>query len=76
MGRLENKVAIVSGGANGIGRAVCSRFVEEGARVIVADLKEDAGNELVSEIGSAASFYKLDVRNNEEWKELAKNTLK
>ena len=38
------------------GRAVCSRFVKEGARVIVADLKEDAGNELVSELGSAASF--------------------
>ena len=70
MGRLKNKVAIVSGGANGIGRAVCSRFVKEGARVIVADLKEDAGNELVSELGSAASFFKLDVRNNEEWKEL------
>ena len=57
MGRLKNKVAIVSGGANGIGRAVCSRFVKEGARVIVADLKEDAGNELVSVLGSAASFY-------------------
>ena len=40
MGRLKNKVAIVSGGANGIGRAVCSRFVKEGARVIVADLKK------------------------------------
>ena len=76
MGRLKNKVAIVSGGANGIGRAVCSRFVKEGARVIVADLKEGAGNELVSELGSAASFYKLDVRNNEEWKELTKHILK
>ena len=75
MGRLKNKVAIVSGGSNGIGRAVCSRFVKEGARVIVADLNEDAGNELVSELGSAASFYKLDVRNNEEWKELAEYIL-
>ena len=52
-----------------------ARFVKEGARVIVADLNEDAGNELVSELGSAASFYKLDVRNNVEWKELAEYIL-
>ena len=67
MGRLDNKVAVVSGGANGIGRAVCSRFVEEGAKVIIADVKEETGNEFVSEIGGAASCYKLDVRNIEEW---------
>ena len=41
----------------------------------MADLNEDAGNELVSELGSAASFYKLDVRNNVEWKELAEYIL-
>ena len=71
MGRLENKVAVVTGGANGIGKAVCKRFVEEGAKVIVADLKEDSGHALVSEIGEGASFYKLDVRNQVEWKTLA-----
>ena len=48
MGRLDNKVAVVSGGANGIGRAVCSRFVEEGGKVIIADVKEETGNEFVS----------------------------
>ena len=74
MGRLDNKVAVVSGGANGIGRAVCSRFVEEGAKVIIADVKEETGNEFVSEIGGAASFYKLDVRNKEEWAQLAAHT--
>ena len=71
MRRLENKVAVVTGGANGIGRAVCKRFVEEGAKVIVADLNEDAGRDVASEIGGDGSFYKLDARNQAEWKALA-----
>ncbi|MBH69244.1 MAG: hypothetical protein CMM58_12895 [Rhodospirillaceae bacterium] len=71
MNRLKNKVAIVTGGANGIGRAICKRFLEEGARVIVADLSEDSGNSLVSEVGENAVFYKLDVSNPTEWNELS-----
>ena len=42
MGRLEGKIAIISGGAKGIGRAFCERFVAEGARVIIADIDKDA----------------------------------
>ena len=66
MGRLDNKVAVVSGGANGIGRAVCSRFVEEGAKVIIADVKEETGNEFVSEIGGAASSinWTCEIKKN------------
>ncbi len=69
-GRLEGKLAIVTGGARGIGEAIVRRFVAEGARVIVADLREDLGNELVQELGSAASFVAADVTSEEAWERL------
>jgi len=60
---LENKVAIVTGGANGIGLAVARRFTKEGARVVIADIDEDAGSRAVEEIGAhgAARFVRCDV---------------
>lgn len=65
-GRLEGRAAIVTGGGNGIGRACCVRFAEEGADVIVADIQEEAGAEtvgLVKERGREALFVRLDARN-------------
>ncbi len=60
-GRLDGKVAVVTGGASGIGAATCRRFVAEGARVVVADLNDDAGESFVRELGAAAAFRHTDV---------------
>lgn len=63
--RLEGKVTIITGGANGIGRETAQLFVKEGARVAVADFNEEAGQSLVDELNrqtdGSAVFVKLDV---------------
>ena len=64
MGRLDGKVAVVTGGANGIGRACCERFAEEGADVVVADVSDDAGAEtvaLVEKLGRRAVYVRCDA---------------
>ena len=61
MGRLERKVAIVTGGASGIGAATVRRFVAEGARVLVADINDGAGRALAAELGESATFHHTDV---------------
>jgi NAD(P)-dependent dehydrogenase (short-subunit alcohol dehydrogenase family) len=60
-GQLEGKVAVVTGGASGIGEATVRRFVAEGARVVVADLQDQPGKELVAELGDATTFVHTDV---------------
>jgi len=58
---LSGRVAIVTGGASGLGRATVELFVEEGARVVIADVDEQAGKELAGRLGGSAVFQKTDV---------------
>lgn len=58
---LEGKVAIITGGANGLGRAITEMFAEEGARVVIADIDDEAGIEAVDMLGPSASFVHTDV---------------
>ncbi len=68
-GRLSGKVAIVTGGASGIGEA-CSRiFVREGAKVIISDIDETKGNALEAELAPDAVFFNHDVTQEAAWDE-------
>lgn len=63
---LEGKVAIVTGGASGIGQAVVERFVAEGARVVIADRDADCGRALAASCGADAVFEETDVADPEQ----------
>ncbi|GAB1351140.1 beta-ketoacyl-ACP reductase [Ignavibacteriales bacterium] len=78
MNRLENKVAIITGGARGIGKAAVLRFAEEGAAVAIWDVNEELGNELVSQLtgeGKKAYFVKVDVTDFNSTTEAATQTI-
>ena len=65
-GALAGRVAIVTGGAGGIGRAMVETFVAAGAGVVIADLDADAGSALAGALGDAASFVRVDVAEAED----------
>ena len=77
-GRVEGKVAFVTGGASGLGEAMVRLLVAEGAQVVVADLSVDRGQALVAEIGeegAKAIFVRLDVADEANWDEAIEQTL-
>lgn len=67
MNRLQGKVAIVTGGAQGQGEAISRAFVAEGASVAIADVAEEAGEKLAAELGDAAYFVRHDVSDEGSW---------
>ncbi|KAM0342515.1 hypothetical protein ACHAPU_009489 [Fusarium lateritium] len=66
MGRLEGKVAIVTGAASGFGQGIAEHFVEEGAKVLVCDINEQAGKEVAAKSESLA-FQNLNVTKAADW---------
>ena len=66
-GRLDGKVALISGGARGQGEAEARRFVAEGAKVVIGDILEAEGKAVADELGDAAVFVSLDVTDESSW---------
>lgn len=70
--RLENQVAVVTGGARGIGAGIVRRFVEEGARVVFSDLLDEKGKALNDELGKNVAFYRADATSPSDTEALMK----
>ncbi|TQS31485.1 hypothetical protein Golomagni_08231 [Golovinomyces magnicellulatus] len=73
MGRLEGKVAIVTGGASGFGKGIATKYVQEGAKVLIADLSEDAGAAVAKELGCRS--LKVDVTKRADWEAALKDVV-
>ena len=74
MGKLDGKVAIITGGAAGMGEAHVRLFIEEGAKVVLTDINEEKGQAIAEELGETAHFIKHDVTNEEGWKQVVAET--
>ncbi|MEZ0391768.1 MAG: SDR family oxidoreductase [Pseudobdellovibrionaceae bacterium] len=67
MGKLENKICLITGAAQGIGLATAQVFIEEGARVLLTDIADDIGKAAVQALGNKASYLHLDVTRPHDW---------
>jgi 3alpha(or 20beta)-hydroxysteroid dehydrogenase len=67
MGRVDNKVALITGGARGMGAADARMLVKEGAKVVIGDILDDEGQALADELGDAARYIHLDVSSADDW---------
>ncbi|SIT90672.1 glucose 1-dehydrogenase [Edaphobacillus lindanitolerans] len=76
MNRLKGKVAIVTGGAQGMGATHVRKFVEEGANVVITDLNEEGGMKLAEELGASVRFVRQDVTSAADWESVIRETEK
>ena len=74
--RLDGRVALVTGGARGMGAAAVRRLHAEGARVVAADVLDDDGKALADSLGDRARFVHLDVTSEEEWQAVVEQTVR
>lgn len=75
-GRVHGKVALVTGGAKGIGAASACLLAAEGAQVLISDLDVEAGQALAAEIGPTAAFIRHDVSNEDQWRQVIEHVRK
>jgi 3alpha(or 20beta)-hydroxysteroid dehydrogenase len=76
MGRLADKVAIVTGAARGTGEAVARLFAAEGARVVLGDVLDERGAAVAGSLGEAALYRHLDVTSEDDWRDAVSETLR
>lgn len=74
MGRLDGKVAIITGGAGGMGKMHGKFFIREGAKVVIADLESSDGEKVADDLGDNAIFVAFDVTSEDSWKDLVKKS--
>ena len=72
--RLEGKIAIITGAARGTGEQTARLFVQEGARVVIADVLEDEGRAVAADLGESAAFVGLDVTEESSWAGVVEKT--
>jgi 3alpha(or 20beta)-hydroxysteroid dehydrogenase len=70
VGRLDGKVAIVTGAARGSGEAIARRFASEGAHVVIADVRDELGTSVATDLDPAATYYHCDVTSEDDWRTL------
>lgn len=78
MGRVDGKIAFVTGGANGMGRSHALLLAREGATLIVTDMDEKGGNAVVEEIndqGGQARFFRHDVSSASDWEQISQQAM-
>jgi 3alpha(or 20beta)-hydroxysteroid dehydrogenase len=75
MKALADRIAIVTGAARGVGAVIARRAVEAGARVVLGDIRDGAGEAVARELGDAATYVSLDVTREDDWARVVERTL-
>ena len=75
MGKLDGQIAIITGGASGIGKAAVKLFVSEGAKVVIGDVQEELCQKLIKEVGNDASFKYTNVGQEEDMQSLVSSAV-
>jgi 3alpha(or 20beta)-hydroxysteroid dehydrogenase len=65
--QLEDRIALVTGAARGVGSVITRRLIDAGARVVLSDVRDEAGEKLASELGESATYVSLDVTREDDW---------